>query len=368
MFIFTKKILGVLLVKKVSTTKQYLFSILLIVLISVISSSFKDIIGYRVVALILLLVVSISAMLFDILPVLVTALLSAIILNFFFIPPTFTFHINTAEDVLMFVMYLVIALINGVLTFKIRQFERKKLNEQENKKTIQLYNTILNSLSHELRTPIAAIIGAIDTITDNEVNLSQENRKELYGEIELASNRLNRQVENLLSMSRLEAGTIRPTYDWFDINELVFTVIKENYKDASNHVIFFEPKEDLPLMKTDGGLIETILHNLIHNTLQHTSSGTRVDITASCQNCILSFTVSDSGNGFPKKERELVFNKFYKLKMTNVGGTGLGLSIVKGFTEALNGNIELGNSSTNGAKFTITIPVETSVIKVNENE
>ncbi len=112
--------MGVLLVKKVSTTKQYLISILLIVMVSVISSAFKDIIGYRVVALILLLVVSISAIMFDILPVLITALLSAVILNFFFIPPTFTFHINTAEDVLMFVMYLVIALINAVLTFKIR--------------------------------------------------------------------------------------------------------------------------------------------------------------------------------------------------------------------------------------------------------
>lgn len=360
--------MGVLAAKKISTTKQYLICVLLIVLVSVISSYFKDILGYRVVALVLLLVVSISAMLFDILPVLITALLSAMILNFFFIPPRFTLHINSAEDVLMFAMYFMVALINAVLTFKIRQFERKKQNEQENEKTIQLYNTILNSLSHELRTPIAAIIGAIDTITDNEVRLSPENRTELYGEIELASNRLNRQVENLLSMSRLEAGAIKPTYDWFDINELVFNVIKENSKDAMKHTITFDPEEDLPLMKTDGGLIETMLHNLLHNTLQHTSSGTQVAITASCRNSILSFTVSDSGNGFPKKERELVFNKFYKLKTTITGGTGLGLSIVKGFTEALNGRIVLGSSSSNGAKFTISVPVETSSIKVNDNE
>ena len=358
--------MGVLAVKKISVTRQYLISVLLIVAVSVISFSFKDLMGYRVVALVLLLVVSISAMLYDILPVLVTALLSAIILNFFFIPPTFTLHINSAEDVLMFAMYLVVALINAVLTFKIRQFERKKQNEQENQKTIQLYNTILNSLSHELRTPIAAIIGAIDTITDNEVGLSPENRKELYGEIGLASNRLNRQVENLLSMSRLEAGTIKPSYDWFDINELVFNVIKENRKDSMEHTVAFDPEEDLPLMKTDGGLIETMLHNLLHNTLQHTPSGTRVAITASCQNDILSFTVSDSGNGFPRKERELVFTKFYKLKTTTAGGTGLGLSIVKGFTEALNGTIGLGKSSSNGAKFTIRVPVETSSIKVDD--
>ena len=165
-----------------------------------------EFIGYRIVALILLLVVSLLAMLIDIFPVLVTALLSALIWNFFFIPPTFTFHIGTPEDALMFLMYFVIAMINAVLTFKIREFERKARDKEEKEKSIKLYNILLNSLSHELRTPIATIIGAIDTIKDNETKLSNNNKKELYSEIEIASFRLNRQVENLLNMSRLEAG------------------------------------------------------------------------------------------------------------------------------------------------------------------
>jgi two-component system sensor histidine kinase KdpD len=110
-----------------------------------------DYTGYRVVALILLLAVSILAMLFDILPVLFTALSSALIWNFFFIPPIFNFHVGTPEDVLM---YFVVALINAVLTFKIRQIEKKTSDEENREKTIMLYNTLLNSLSHELRTPI----------------------------------------------------------------------------------------------------------------------------------------------------------------------------------------------------------------------
>jgi len=270
--------------------------------------------------------------------------------------------------VLMFSMYFIVALINAVLTFKIRQFDRKKQNEIEKEKSIQLYNIILNSLSHELRTPISAIIGAIDTIKDNKAKISQANKEELYDEIELASNRLNRQVENLLNMSRLEAGTIKPTFDWFDINELVFNIIKENSKDAERHTIYFSPEEELPLMKTDGGLIETSLHNLLHNALQHTPIGTEITIYAKCQNNNLELIIADTGEGFPDNERKLVFNKFYKLNNSQTGGTGLGLSIVKGCVEALNGTIELNNQKPKGARFSVTIPVEKSSIKANDDE
>ena len=122
----------------------------------------------------------------------------------------------------MFLMYFVIALINAVLTYKIRQVERKIRDEKEKEKTIKLYNTLLNSLSHELRTPISTIIGAIDTIKDNGTKLTESNISDLYTEIEIAGFRLNRQVENLLSMSRLEAGILKPKLDWCDVNELVF--------------------------------------------------------------------------------------------------------------------------------------------------
>jgi len=360
--------LGTLKTLELSKFNQYIVSIALIMLVSTLSYTSKDIIGYRVVALILLLAVSISAMLFDILPVLISALLSAIILNFFFIPPTFNFNIDTSEDVLMFSMYFIVALINAVLTFKIRQFERRKQNEKEKEKSIQLYDIILNSLSHELRTPIATIIGAIDTINDNENKLSQENKKELYNEIEVASNRLNRQVENLLSMSRLEAGTIKTTYDWFDVNEMIFSVIKENANDAKNHTIVFNPNENLSLIKIDGGFLEMILHNLIHNALQHTPAQTTILIDVECVDGTFNLKISDNGLGFAKEEINFVFDKFYRINSSATGGTGLGLSIVKGFAEALNGHIFLKSIKGTGASFTLTIPVETSSLNHIKNE
>jgi two-component system sensor histidine kinase KdpD len=311
-----------------------------------------------VVALILLLVVSLNAILFDIFPVMLSALLSALIWNFFFIPPTLTFHIGTPEDGLMFLMYFVIASINAVLTYKIREAERKERAEDEKAKAIKLYNTLLNSLSHELKTPISAIIGAIDTIKDNSGKLSEINKNELHSEIEIAASRLNRQVENLLSMSRLEAGFIQPKRDWCDINELIFIVINNNKEALNNHKIEFIPDEKLPLFKLDRGLMEQIIHNLIHNALQHTPENTFIKIEVSYNETACVIQISDNGKGFPESEIDLVFGKFYRLDNSVAGGTGLGLSIVKGYLEAMDGSVYLENISGGGARFTLQIPCE----------
>jgi len=354
--------------RKYKITNQYLISITLIILASVISYFSVDIIGYRVVALILLLVVSLLAMLFDILPVLLTALLSALIWNFFFIPPTLTFYIGTPEDALMFLMYFVIALINAVLTYKIREFERKSRDEVEKEKSIRLFNTLLNSLSHELRTPISTIIGAIDTIKDNKTRISDENRKELYSEIEIAGFRLNRQVENLLSMSRLEAGILRPKLDWCDVNELIFSVINNNINDAQNHNIEFEYNESLPLFKIDRVLLEQVIHNIIHNAVQHTPKDTSIEIEVENIKGHCRIIVTDNGSGFPDSEIDFVFDKFYRLKNAATGGTGLGLSIAKGFTESLGGTIHVQNQEKGGARFTVEIPSEFSIFDQVDNE
>lgn len=354
--------------RKYSQKKQYLINILFVVFTAVLCFISVELIGYRAVALILLMVVSVNAILFDILPVMLSALLSAFIWNFFFIPPILTLHIGTTEDALMFLMYFVIALINAVLTYNIREVERKEREEEDKANAISLYNTILNSLSHELRTPISTIIGAIDTIKDQQSNLSPSNRNELYSEIEIAGNRLNRQVENLLNMSRLEAGFIKPKKDWCDINELIFTVIKVNNDGLNQHYILFNPNENLPLFKVDSGLLEQILHNLLHNATQHTPQGTQitVEVTYNKTHCMIE--ISDNGNGFPENEIAFVFDKFYRLQHSKTGGTGLGLSIAKGFTEASHGKIIASNNANGGATFKVAIPAEISYLNNLKNE
>jgi two-component system, OmpR family, sensor histidine kinase KdpD len=309
--------------------------------------------------------VSLIAMFFDIIPVLVTAILSAIIWNFFFIPPKFTFSIHTAEDGLMFTMYFVIALLNAVLTNKIRQAEKEARRKEEKEKTLKLYNTLFNSLSHELKTPIATIIGAADNLQAMADKLSEVNKHELVSEISKASLQLNRQVGNLLNMSRLESGFIKPKNDWFDVRELIYDVLNQLEDTLKGKPVHVAVKENLPLFKLDYGLIFQVLHNLLHNAATYIPKYAVITVRANCKENKLVLVVEDTGYGFPEEEINKVFDKFYRGKNSGPGGTGLGLSIAKGFVEAMQGQIYLRNMTDGGAVFTVEIPSELSYISSN---
>ncbi len=357
-----------LFINRLSKLQQLLLSMLLIIAVAGACFPFTGIIGYKVVAFILLITVSIIAVLFDIVPVFISAIVTALTWDFFFIPPKFTLHVDSAEDISLLGMYLVIALINAVLTYKIRQVEKIALKKEEKANTIKLYNTLLNSLSHELRTPIAAIIGATDNLQTNSSNLTPLNKNELIGEISKASFRLNQQVENLLNMSRLDSGFIQPKKDWCDIIELVYDVVKRIENSNSQHKITVNINPSIPLFKTDKGMLDQVIYNLLNNAIQYTPPGSSIDIVAACYGDVLQLNIEDNGNGFPEEEIDQVFDKFYRLKNTAPGGTGLGLSIVKGFTEALGGTVSLTNKDTGGASFQVALPGETSYLKNLKNE
>lgn len=347
---------------------QYLLSVIAVGVVASVCYAFSPLIGYRVVAYVLLITVSLVAMVFDILPVLLAAVLSALVWDFFFIPPYFTLQVSSAEDAVLLLMYFVIAMVNAVLTYKIRSMEKTAIVEEEKENTVKLYNTMLNSLSHELRTPIAAIIAATDNLQGDSAKLTAQNRYELVSEISKASFRLNQQVENLLNMSRLESGFLQPKKDWCDINELVYDTVGriEEHKIAQKISININP--EIPLFKLDKGMLEQVLYNILSNAVAYTAAGSRIDIMAAAHADVLEIIIEDSGLGFPKDEIGDVFNKFYRLRHTRTGGTGLGLSIVKGFTEAMGGTVGLENRQEGGARFIIELPAETSYLKNLKNE
>jgi two-component system sensor histidine kinase KdpD len=356
--------MAALLTKHINAKRQYAISLLMVVLVSAICYGVSAYLGYRVVAFILLLTVSLIAISFDILPVLVSATASAFIWDFFFIPPRFNFHVGTTEDVILLIMYFVIAMINAVLTYKIREVEKVSRKKEEKENTLKLYDTLLNSLSHELRTPIATIIAATDNIQFSNNNLTKENKDELVAEISKASFRLNQQVENLLNMSRLESGFIKPKLDWCDINELVYTTVKKIEENKITQRISININPNLPLVKTDKVMLGQVIYNLLNNASLYTKPDSLINVIAAIHVDILELIIEDNGDGFPEEEIENVFDKFYRLKYSKTGGTGLGLSIVKGFTEALKGQVSLENISTGGSRFTIELPCETSYLKV----
>ncbi len=357
-----------LFINKISKPNQLLISISVVCIISALCYSMSNYLDYKVVAFILLLTVSIAAVLFDIIPVFVTAIVSALIWDYFFIPPHFTLQVGSTEDSILLLMYFVIALVNAVLTYKIRQIEKIGRAKEEKANTVKLYDTLLNSLSHELRTPIATIIGATDNLQSNNSNLTSENKEELIAEISKASFRLNQQVENLLSMSRLESGFIQPKKDWCDIIEVIYDAVKRIEENNISQKITINVNPDIPFFKLDKAMMEQIIYNLVNNAIQYTEKNNKIDIIAHCHADVLELIIEDDGKGFPDDEIENVFNKFYRLRNTKTGGTGLGLSIVKGFTEAMGGKVQLQNLKTGGAKFIIHIAAQTSNLKSIKNE
>lgn len=347
----------------ISKGRQYIYSVAIIILVSAICFGLSHLMGYRVVALLLLVTVSLLAITFDILPVLLAAALSAFIWNFFFIPPRFTIHVNASEDSILLVMYFIIALINGVLTYKIRQVEKASRLKEERANSVKLYNTVLDSLSHELRTPIAAIIGAADNLQMNE-NLTPNDKSQLIAEISKASLRLNQQVENLLNISRLESGHIKPKYDWCDIQELIYEVVKRVEENNAARRIGISINEHIPLCSIDKGMLDQVIYNLLNNAAFHTPADAKIEISAMCHADRLQLVIEDEGKGFLNMNAKDVFHKFSRQRVQKGSGSGLGLSIVKGFTEALGGTVELQNKKTGGAVFIIYLPVKTSRINV----
>ncbi len=342
--------------------QQYIISCLIVIIVASTCYILSHIIGYHITALLLLVTVSFLAVTFDILPVLLSAMLSALLWDFFFIPPRFTIHVEKTEDTIFLIMYFIIAIVSGVLTYKIRKAEKNAQFKEEKANSVKLYNTILNSLSHELRTPLATIIGASDNLLANQL-LSKDDQHLLISEISKAALRLNQQVENLLNISRLESGHIQPKSDWTDITELIYQAVHHVEENNPGRRISISVHPGMPVCNIDKGMLEQIIYNLLNNAAIHTAKNSEIEISALCIADQLQIIIEDGGTGFTNKQMKDVFNKFARDNKKGNSGSGLGLSIVKGFTDALAGVVELEKSHFGGAKFTITIPVKILMLK-----
>lgn len=341
-----------------SSASAYVISVLLVAIIVTICFLFSKHMDYRTVGLILMLTVCFITMTFDIWPVVVSALVSALAWNFFFIPPTFTFSIGNPGDILIFCMYFVIAILNGVITYKIRQMENAALKKEERAHTLKLYGTLLNSLSDELRTPISTIAAATHDLQSNQATLSDEIKNKLISEISKASLHLNQEIEDLLNMSRIESGATKPQKDWVNIEELIFEVVKGIEGTDLTQPIHINIPPGLPLFKLDKSMMKQSIYNILYNARFYSPKKTRIDIYAAYHIDVLQITIEDDGKGFPDQEISKVFDKFYRFENSHSGGSGLGLSVAKGFIEAQKGSVKLHNVPTGGAKFTIDIATE----------
>jgi len=224
----------------------------------------------------------------------------------------------------------------------------------------RLRAALLTSISHDLKTPLAAIIGAAGTLKGFSGELSDRGKVDLISTIIEESERLNRFIANLLDMTKLEAGSIKPNMARHDIGEIVGSALDRAAKILADHKVEVEIADDLPMLELDPVLFEQALFNLLDNAAKYSPPKTTVIIDAWQEESSVKLQVGDEGNGIPPEEIDQIFEKFHRAQKGDqvLAGTGLGLAIARGFVEAMSGTLTAANHpDRHGAVFTITLPI-----------
>jgi two-component system sensor histidine kinase KdpD len=243
--------------------------------------------------------------------------------------------------------------------------ERIKLSEDIDRarmaaETERLRSALLTSISHDLRTPLASILGSASTLSGQYANLDEDGRTELLRTIQEEAERLNRFIANLLDMTRLESGAIEPNSDFVDLGDIVGSAIQRASSVLAKHEVRVEIPANLPMLKLDPVLFEQVVFNLLDNAGKYAPAGSRIELHASREGNIVRIVIADEGDGIPPNDLERVFDKFYRVQAGDRkrAGTGLGLAICRGFVEAMGGTIGASNrTDRRGALLTITMPV-----------
>jgi two-component system, OmpR family, sensor histidine kinase KdpD len=239
--------------------------------------------------------------------------------------------------------------------------EREQLHDLTRKTLVvaeseRLYKTLLDSLSHEFRTPVATILGMTDQL-QSEPQLSGGPHVEIVKDMHDAANRLNHLVQNLLDMTRLESGLLKLKRDWCDVGDLVGTAVRK-VEDLLRHLkVKIDVSDSIPLIQADQGLLEQALVNILNNAAVHAVGATEIEIVAYIQQKECVIHISDNGQGIPAADVDKIFGKFYRSPRTKSGGTGLGLSIARGIVDAHGGSLSCANRPQGGAQFSIRLPL-----------
>jgi two-component system sensor histidine kinase KdpD len=223
-----------------------------------------------------------------------------------------------------------------------------------------LRNALLTSISHDLKTPLASVLGSAGALRDLEDKLADSEKVELLATIIDESERLNRFIANLLDMTKLESGAVTPKLAPHDLSEIVGSTLRRTAKILRQHSVQLDLARDVPMVALDAVLFEQVLFNLLDNAAKYAAAGTTIFIRTWRERESVSLQIADEGDGIPKDELEHIFDKFYRVQKTDQvrPGTGLGLAISRGFVEAMHGTIMAANRpDRRGAVFTIRLPI-----------
>jgi len=334
--------------------RQYSASLLTVLAVSLVNYWVQHWTGHPALALVYLLAIVLLALAVGRGAILFAAVLSAFAWDFLFVPPRYSFHIADLYDKITLATYFVVALVIGQLTARLRTQHEIEVKAKLALESERLGRTLLNSVSHEFRTPISAIVGAADNLrAEGGLSPSQDR---FVGEIESAGERLNRIVQSLLSAARLQSGQLQPRLDWCEARDVIHAALQESAALIGDRPIETKIAAGPHLARMDFVLMQQALSNLVTNAALHTPPGTPIEISARFEGKELLVQVADRGPGLPPGEIDRIFELFHRLPNSKPGGTGLGLAIVKGFVEAQGGRVRAANGAYGGAIFNIFLP------------
>ncbi len=235
--------------------------------------------------------------------------------------------------------------------------------------TERLRSALLTSISHDLKTPLAAVLGAAGTLRDLAGKLSDEQKADLLATIIEESERLNRFIANLLDMTKLEAGAVVPNIARHDLHEIIGSVLRRAKTVLALHKVALDLADNLPMLDLDAVLFEQVLFNLLDNAAKYAVSGTTITVSSKREGEFVLLQVLDEGDGIPAADLDHIFDKFYRARKGDRirAGTGLGLAISRGFVEAMQGTITATNRSDRaGAVFSVRLPLPAGSKRLGE--
>ncbi|MGD9587694.1 MAG: ATP-binding protein [Pyrinomonadaceae bacterium] len=358
---------------------RYVISVAAVLLLAAVFVGSRDRVNSTTVALSLLLAVLASATFFGRNPALVAAFAAMLCFNFFLLPPYYTWTIADPQNLVAWASFTLTAIIAGELS----EFARRRARESRKlydelqdafeaaaeaealRRSEQLKSSLLDAVTHDLQTPLTSIKASVTTLLESEgghrtIELDSGERAEFLEIIDEETDRLNRFIEGIVRLARVESGGRELPSGPCSIDEAVTTAIQRARPNRTGHEIVLEIPDDLPPVSADPAAAAEVFFNLIDNACKYSSPGSPISISAKRSEKGVAVSVEDRGPGIPAEMRERVFEKFVRIGAGKGGGLGLGLAIAKGIVESQNGTIRIDDGEGGvGTAVTVTFPEAT---------
>ncbi len=381
---------------KALTRKQLLGYVAAVIVIVAATAALRALgshINPTTVALTFLLIILFVATAWGPKPAVLASLLGAACFNFFFLPPLGTFHIDDPENWIALLAFLVTAITAGQLSSRAklradeatgarREIERLYHELQETfeqssqakalKQSERLKSALLDAVTHDLRTPLTSIKASVTTLLDdqcmnqtgeNPSQLGEEDRQDMLEVIDEEADRLDRFIEDLMALARIEAGEMQLRREWGSLEEIVIAAMKRASPLTRNHHIELRLHDELPSVRVDERAMAEVIYVLLENAAKYSPSGGVIRLAAQPdQQDMVRLELDDQGPGIPAELRERVFDKFFRAMRNgdlsgHKPGTGMGLAIAKGIVEAHGGRILIENANdSTGTRVVVLLP------------